>query len=66
MLTATLPLSEENKLFRRMHFKQNQVKIFQARTTRSNMAYRVIGIDKALKKQEVEAVIVNKARQKIR
>jgi superfamily II DNA helicase RecQ len=65
MLTATLPPSEKNKLFRRMHFEQNQVKIFWARTTRSNIAYQVIGIDKALKKQEVEAVVVNKAWQKM-
>jgi hypothetical protein len=39
MLTATLPPSEEDELFRQMHFKQDQVKIFQARTTRSNIAY---------------------------
>jgi hypothetical protein len=50
MLTATLPLSEEDELFRRMHFERDQVKIFRARTTRSNVAYRVIEIDKALKK----------------
>jgi superfamily II DNA helicase RecQ len=66
MLTATLPPSEEDELFRRMHFERDQVKIFRARTTRSNVAYQVIGIDKALKKQEVEAVVVNKARQKMR
>jgi superfamily II DNA helicase RecQ len=65
MLTATLPPSEENELFRRMHFERDQVKIFQARTTRSNVAYQVIGIDKVLKKQKVEAVVVNKARQKM-
>jgi superfamily II DNA helicase RecQ len=50
MLTATLPPSEEDELFRRMHFERDQVKIFRARTTRSNVAYQVIGIDKALKK----------------
>jgi hypothetical protein len=61
MLTATLPPSKEDELFRRMHFERDQVKIFWARTTRSNVAYQVIGIDKALKKQEVEAVVVNKA-----
>jgi superfamily II DNA helicase RecQ len=66
MLIATLPPSEEDELFRRMHFERDQVKIFRARTTRSNVAYQVIGIDKALKKQEVEAVVVNKARQKMR
>jgi superfamily II DNA helicase RecQ len=65
MLTATLPPSKKNKLFRRMHFEQDQIKIFQARTTRNNIAYQVIEIDKALKKQEVEAVVVNKARQKM-
>jgi hypothetical protein len=62
MLTATLPLSKEDELFRRMYFERDQVKIFRARMTRSNVAYRVIGIDKALKKQEVEAVVVNRAR----
>jgi hypothetical protein len=44
-----------------MHFERDQVKIFRARMTRSNVVYQVIGIDKALKKQEVEAVVVNKA-----
>jgi hypothetical protein len=39
MLTATLLLSEEDELFRRMHFEQDQVKIFRARTIRSNVAY---------------------------
>jgi hypothetical protein len=47
MLIATLPPSEEDELFRRMHFERDQVKIFWARTTRTNIAYRVIGVDKA-------------------
>jgi superfamily II DNA helicase RecQ len=38
LLTATLPPSEEDKLYRRMHFEHEQVKMFRARTTRSNIA----------------------------
>jgi superfamily II DNA helicase RecQ len=66
MLTATLLLSEEDKLFRRMHFKRDQVKIVRARTTQTNVAYQVMRVDKGLQKQEVETVVVNKVRQKMR
>ncbi|KAI1589201.1 RecQ Superfamily II DNA helicase, partial [Pyrenophora tritici-repentis] len=41
MLTATLPPSEEDELFRRMHFERGQVRMFRAPTARSNIAYRV-------------------------
>jgi superfamily II DNA helicase RecQ len=57
MLTATLPPREEDELFQRMHFDREQVKIFQARTTQTNIAYQVIQVDRALKKEEVEAVV---------
>jgi superfamily II DNA helicase RecQ len=66
MLTATLPPSEKDELFRRMHFERDQVKIVQARTTRTNVAYQVIRVDKGLQKQEVETVVVNKVQQKMR
>jgi hypothetical protein len=41
LLTATLPPSEEQELYRRMHFQSDRVKMFRARTTRTNVAYRV-------------------------
>jgi superfamily II DNA helicase RecQ len=66
ILTATLPPSEENKLFRRMHFERDQVKIVRARTTQTNVAYQVMRVDKRLQKQEVETVVVNKVQQKMR
>jgi superfamily II DNA/RNA helicase len=66
MLTATLPPSEEDELFQRMHFSREQVKIFRARTTRTNVAYRVVAVEEALRKEEVEAVVVKIARRKVR
>ena len=66
MLTATLPPSEEEELFGRMHFNQEQVKMFRARTTRTNVAYKVIKIAKALKKEEAEAVVLKVVRRKLR
>jgi superfamily II DNA helicase RecQ len=66
ILTATLPPSEKDELFRQMHFERDQVKIVRARTTQTNVAYQVIRVDKRLQKQEVETVVVNKVRQKMR
>jgi hypothetical protein len=44
MLTATLLLSEESKLFYCMHFDLEQVKMFRAPTARTNVAYYVVKI----------------------
>jgi superfamily II DNA helicase RecQ len=66
MLTAMLPPGKEEELFRRMHLDREQVKVFRARTTRTNVAYRVVQVDKALKREEVEEVVVKMARRKIR
>jgi superfamily II DNA helicase RecQ len=66
LLTATLPPSEEDELFRRMHFERDQVKMFRAKTTRTNVAYRVIQVDETAKQEEVEAVAVRIARRKLR
>ena len=66
LLTATLPPSEEDELFRRMHFERDQVKIFRADTARTNVAYRVIKVDKAMKKKEVEAMVLEMVRQKLK
>jgi RecQ family ATP-dependent DNA helicase len=66
LLTATLPPSEEDELFRRMHFERDQVKMFRATTTRTNVAYEVITVDEASTQKEVEAVVVNTARRKLR
>jgi energy-coupling factor transporter transmembrane protein EcfT len=56
LLTATLPPSEEDNLFRRMHFDRDEVKIFRAATTRINISYRVIQISKEVRKRAVEAI----------
>jgi superfamily II DNA helicase RecQ len=66
LLTATLPPSEEDELFRRMHFDPDQVKVFRAETARTNVAYRVIKVGKAARKQEVEEMIVGVVQQKLR
>jgi hypothetical protein len=44
MLTATLLLSKEGKLFCCMHFNLEQVKIFRAPTVQTNIAYYVVKI----------------------
>ncbi|KAK1920515.1 hypothetical protein P3342_008276 [Pyrenophora teres f. teres] len=64
MLTATLPPSEEDELFRRMHFERRQVRIFRAPTARSNIAYRVVRVER--KRQEVEATVLAMVQQKVR
>lgn len=63
LLTATLPPSEGDELFRRMYFDPDQVKVFQAETARTNVAIKV---QKAAKKQEVEEVVLGVVRQKLR
>lgn len=66
LLTATLPPSEEDELFRRMHFNPDQVKMFRAETARTNVAYRVIKVGRVAKKQEVEEMVLGVVRQKLR
>jgi superfamily II DNA helicase RecQ len=44
LLTATLPLSEEDELFQWLYIEQEDIFIFQARTTRRNIAYQVMDI----------------------
>ena len=66
LLTATLPPSEEDELFRRMHFERDQVKMFRADTARTNVAYRVITIDKTAKRKEVEAKVLEVVQQKLK
>ncbi|KAI2476310.1 ATP-dependent DNA helicase recQ [Pyrenophora tritici-repentis] len=65
MLTATLPPSEEDELFQRMHFERRQVRIFRAPTARSNIAYRVVRVEKERKRGEVEASVLEMVRQKV-
>jgi superfamily II DNA helicase RecQ len=66
MLIATLPPSEEEELFRRMHFNSEQVKMFRALTARTNVAYRVVKVGQRVKKQEVEATVLAMVRRKLR
>ncbi|CAN9283890.1 unnamed protein product [Alternaria alternata] len=66
MLTATLPPSEEDELFRRMYVEREQVDLFRAGTARTNVAYRVIRVGKAAKKKEVEEMVLGMVRQKLR
>jgi superfamily II DNA helicase RecQ len=66
MLTATLPLSKEGELFRRMHFDPEQVKMFRAPTARINVAYGVVKVGKQATKQEVEETVLAMVRRKLR
>jgi RecQ family ATP-dependent DNA helicase len=66
MLTATLPPSEEDELFRRMYVERDQVALFRAETARTNVAYQVVRIDEAAKKKEVEEMVLSIVRQKLR
>nr|GEZ17793.1 RecQ helicase L2 [Tanacetum cinerariifolium] len=66
MLTATLPPSEEDELFRRMYVEREQVALFRAETARKNVAYRVVQVGKAAKKKEVEEMVTSMARRKLR
>lgn len=66
LLTATLPPSEEDELFRRMHFNRDQVKVYRAPTTRTNVAYRVIRVGKAVKKKELEAIVLGVVKKKLK
>jgi hypothetical protein len=58
MLTATLPLSEEDKLFWRVYVERDQVALFWAETARTNIAYQVVRVGKAAKKKEVEEIVL--------
>jgi superfamily II DNA helicase RecQ len=66
MLTATLPPSEEDELFRCMHFDLERVKMFRAPTARTNVAYRVVRVGRKAKKQEVEATVLAMVQRKLR
>jgi superfamily II DNA helicase RecQ len=66
LLTATLPPSEEDELYRRMHFERDQVKMFRADTARTNIAYRVVRVGKEAKRQEVERMVLDMVRKKQR
>lgn len=66
ILTATLLLSKEDKLFQQIYVKQDQVNLFQAETTRLNIAYCVIRVEKVAKKKEVEEIVLGIVQQKLR
>ncbi|KAF1924221.1 uncharacterized protein M421DRAFT_403480, partial [Didymella exigua CBS 183.55] len=66
LLTATLPPTEEDELYRRMHYERGQVKMFRQLTTRTNMAYQTIKISQSAKKKDVELMVVKTVRQKMR
>jgi len=66
LLTATLPPTEEDELYRRMHFKRDQVKMFREPTTRTNVAYRVVRVGRSVRRKEVESRIVGIVRRKLR
>lgn len=46
LLIATLPPIEEQRLWRKMHFTAESVKLIRAPTTRRNIRYAIIDMDK--------------------
>ena len=46
LLIATLPLIKEQRLWRKMYFTAKSVKLIRALTTRPNIRYTIINIDK--------------------
>ncbi|KAF2187528.1 P-loop containing nucleoside triphosphate hydrolase protein, partial [Zopfia rhizophila CBS 207.26] len=65
LLTATLPPDEEEELYRRMHFKRDQVKMFRARTARVNVAYRVVKVGGTGRRREKEKVVLDLIKRKL-
>jgi superfamily II DNA helicase RecQ len=65
MLTAMLPLSEEDELFGRTRLNREHLKMFHARTTRTNVAYQVVRKAKALKEEIAEAIASKAVRRKL-
>jgi RecQ family ATP-dependent DNA helicase len=65
-LTATLPPSKEAELWRRMHFRAEEVRLFRAVTRRRNVRYAVKEInggDEAEKREQVVALVQQKMRK---
>ena len=59
LLTATLPPSEEQRLFKRMHWRHEEVRMIRASTVRKNIEYSVVdGPREGKKRMEVLAGIV--------
>ncbi|TKA32264.1 hypothetical protein B0A49_13950, partial [Cryomyces minteri] len=58
LLTATLPPSEEEELWRRMYYEKEQVKVFRARTARVNVGYRVIDVSGVGRQAEKEGFVL--------
>lgn len=57
MLTATLPPSEEEELFRRMHMERERVVMFRSSTARKNVRYGVLDVNGCEEKEKGEKVM---------
>lgn len=67
LLTATLPPTEKEELYRRMHFQREQVKMFRASTARTNVRYRVIKVGGARRRRdEREGAVLAIVKKKIK
>lgn len=66
LLTATLPPSKEEELFRRMHFDRDQVKLFRDTTSRTNIAYSVIHVAEEVMKNALDQLVVRTVQKKLR
>ena len=65
MLTATLPVSMEDKFWTRMRVEREQVSMFRMSTTRKNVRYRVHGMQ-ARTQAESESELVELVRKNLR
>ena len=66
LLTATLPPTEEDELYRRMYFNRSKVYMFRDATTRTNIAYQCMEIENSAKKKEVERMMVKIVQRKMK
>lgn len=57
LMTATLPPSLENKLWSRMHFLAEEVKLFRSNTTRTNIAYQTRYLDPGNASQDENHIV---------
>ncbi|KAG8630425.1 hypothetical protein KVT40_002044 [Elsinoe batatas] len=66
LLTATLPVCKRGEMWKRMHWNRDGdgIQLFHGSTTRKNIRYIVRELDKGIKKEEAEEVILRMIRRK--
>jgi superfamily II DNA helicase RecQ len=65
LLTATLPPTKEEEVWRKMKFLGKKMKLFRARTRRRNIRYRLKDVN-GYKAEEKEAAVMRSIKRKLR